>query len=139
MSVLLDAQLPKMIEAHTLRGMGGLNLSALKTLLLSTLPTHLRLQIDAVQVDVTGVVVQLISMARKADCPCCQQPSRRVHSSYTRRLSDVPCGDYTVRLCLQVRKFFCDNPLCARSIYLLSACLDSLSPMPVEPGGSIHG
>ena len=117
MSVLLDAQLPKVIEAHTLRGMDGPNPSALKTLLLSTLPADLRLRIDAVQVDAMGIAVRLISTTRKADCPCCQQPSRRVHSAYTRRLSDVPCGDYTVRLCLQVRKFFCDNPLCARTIF----------------------
>lgn len=56
MSVLLDAQLPKMIEAHTLRGMDGLNTSALKTLLLSTLPADLRLRIDAAQVDAMSVL-----------------------------------------------------------------------------------
>jgi transposase len=42
----------------------------------------------------------------------------RVHSRYTRRLTDLPCGGQPVRLLLQVRKYFCENPDCQRKIFV---------------------
>lgn len=33
-----------------------------------------------------------------AFCPSCQQPSRRVHSFYTRAPADLPLGGYRVQL-----------------------------------------
>jgi transposase len=50
-------------------------------------------------------------------CPLCAQISSRVHSRYQRRIGDVPCGDYRVRLLLNVRKFFCDNDACRRKVF----------------------
>src|SRR5689334_25239681 len=43
-------------------------------------------------------------------CPLCGMKAGRVHSCYTRKLTDLPCGGQPVRLLLQVRKYFCENP-----------------------------
>ena len=50
-------------------------------------------------------------------CPDCAQDSRKVHSRYTRTLADVSFMDYAVRLRVQVRRFFCSNPACARTTF----------------------
>lgn len=100
------------------------------TRFLPALPPSLRLRVvgDVVvddasaednggQADRTVWQVIVTTLNRIARCPCCGRPSRRVHSHYTRTLSDVPCGDRQVRLKLRVRKFFCDSPDCPRSIF----------------------
>jgi transposase len=43
--------------------------------------------------------------------------SRRVHGHYPRTLADLPLGGVPVRLRVQVRKFFCDEPSCERRIF----------------------
>ena len=40
-----------------------------------------------------------------------------MHSRYTRTLTDLPWGPYTIRWQLHVRKFFCDHPACACQIF----------------------
>lgn len=50
-------------------------------------------------------------------CPCCNQPSTRVHSRYQRRLADLPWHGVPVRLQLQTRRFFCQNPACQQRIF----------------------
>ncbi len=40
-----------------------------------------------------------------------------MHSSYERRISDLPCAGQPVRLRLSARKFFCHNPHCSRKIF----------------------
>jgi len=116
-SVLPEGRLPETILPFTLLGMGRSTAQILKTLFLPHLPTGQRLRIISSVTDERGLEVMLTTINRTAACPCCQQPSRRVHSSYPRRVSDVSCGDHCVRLRLWVRKFFCDNPLCARCIF----------------------
>jgi Transposase/zinc-finger of transposase IS204/IS1001/IS1096/IS1165 len=51
--------------------------------------------------------------AYRGVCPRCEQPSGRVHSTYGRRLADVPAGGHPVVVRLVVRRFFCGNPDCA--------------------------
>jgi transposase len=51
-------------------------------------------------------------------CPLCGMKAGRVHSRYTRKLTDPPCGGQPVRLLLQVRKYFCENPDCQRKIFV---------------------
>jgi transposase len=41
----------------------------------------------------------------------------RIHSRYTRWVADLPCAGRQVTLLLTVRKFFCPNPACPRSIF----------------------
>ena len=43
--------------------------------------------------------------------------SRRVHSSYQRRLADTASGGQEVLIDLQVRRFFCGSPACAKATF----------------------
>jgi transposase len=52
-----------------------------------------------------------------AACPLCHQPSARVHSSYSRRLADLPWQGRIVALHLRVRRFRCANRDCRRRIF----------------------
>src|SRR6266852_9266531 len=60
-------------------------------------------------------------------CPLCGTPARRVHSRYTRQITDLPCSGQQVLLLVQVRKCFCKVPDCARKIFV-----ERLTPF-VEP------
>ncbi|EFH79815.1 ISL3 family transposase [Ktedonobacter racemifer] len=51
-------------------------------------------------------------------CPLCSTPALRVHSRYTRQITDLPCSGQQVRLLVQVRKCFCQVPDCARKIFM---------------------
>ncbi|BCL83551.1 transposase [Ktedonobacteria bacterium brp13] len=68
-------------------------------------PTALTLTIDLACSDPT------------ACCPLCHQPSERVHSRYSRKVADVPCGGRRVLLLLTVRKYICHTGDCPRSIF----------------------
>lgn len=50
-------------------------------------------------------------------CPDCTQESIKIHSRYPRTLADVSLMDYTVRLHVQVRRFFCSNAACVRKTF----------------------
>lgn len=60
-------------------------------------------------------------------CPLCGRAARRVHSCYTRRVADLPCGGQAIRLLIQVRKYFCEETTCPRKIFA-----ERLSPF-VDP------
>ncbi len=66
-----------------------------------------------------GEVITLVVAAAGATacCPVCGQGSSRVHSRYRRTLADLPWQGLAVRLALQVRRWFCPNPACARQIF----------------------
>ena len=53
--------------------------------------------------------------ASEAACTGCGAVSRRVHSSYQRRLADTASGGQEVLIDLQVRRFFCGNPACTKT------------------------
>ena len=55
--------------------------------------------------------------ARVVACPLCASPSRRVHSRYVRRVSDLPCSGRLVRLHIMTRRFCCEAPQCPRRIF----------------------
>jgi transposase len=55
--------------------------------------------------------------APKAVCPDCHQPSQRMHSGYPRTLADLPWAMMPVEVRLQVRRFFCDTPICERTTF----------------------
>lgn len=62
-------------------------------------------------------MLTVMTTPSSAHCPICAQPSARVHSHYARFVADLPMAGRAVHLCLQVRKFFCGNPRCRRSIF----------------------
>jgi transposase len=55
--------------------------------------------------------------AGEAACTGCGTVSRRVHSSYQRRLADTASGGQEVLIDLQVRRFFCGNGGCAKTTF----------------------
>jgi transposase len=55
--------------------------------------------------------------ASEAACTGCGTVSRRVHSSYRRRLADTASGGQEVVIDLQVRRFFCGSGGCAKTTF----------------------
>ena len=53
----------------------------------------------------------------EAKCPVCGYPSSRVHSRYTRTVADLPWHGIPVTLRIRLRRFFCDDSSCGRSIF----------------------
>jgi transposase len=64
-----------------------------------------------------GVTIRAVSEATGVRCPVCGEASARVHSRYERTLADRPWARFAVRFRLQVRRFFCENPACPRTIF----------------------
>jgi len=50
-------------------------------------------------------------------CPECGRQSESCHSSYVRRLQDLPWQGLTVQICLRVRRFRCRNRDCPRKVF----------------------
>ncbi len=70
-------------------------------------------------IDVAEEAIYLSTRATQAapPCPLCAEPATRVHSRYQRMVTDLPAVGRSVRLRVQVRRFFCDTPTCARAIF----------------------
>jgi transposase len=83
----------------------------------SLLPHAPGLQVRAATLTEHELCVELVTTARSAPCPLCDQPSVRVHSRYQRTVADLPWAGRPVRLRLQVRKFFCHTPTCPRRVF----------------------
>src|SRR5690349_9944012 len=86
----------------------------LAALLLPPIPA---LHLTAVTPADDTITVTLTSTQATAACPLCSCPATRIHSSYARVPTDLPWAGTTVRLVLTVRRFFCDNPACARKLF----------------------
>jgi transposase len=63
------------------------------------------------------LVLETHSTNASAPCPVCDQPSTRRHSTYRRRLADLPWQGRTVELHLQVGRFRCTTASCPRRIF----------------------
>ena len=80
------------------------------------LPTTVNLSIEQVVVEDT-LSVTLRSELFTAACPSCGQTSKRVHSRYQRHPDDLPISGRSVRLFIEVRRFFCGNASCPRKTF----------------------
>jgi transposase len=76
---------------------------------------------------IDDVLTILAVSTRSPHCPLCGAKAVRVHSRYLRQVADLPCGGQRVRLVVQVRKYFCEVPICRRKIFV-----ERLTPF-VEP------
>jgi transposase len=76
-------------------------------------------EVEVVSGDVTDKVITItaVSIQTAPCCPLCGTSASRIHSHYSPQLADMPCAGQRVRLTLHVRKFFCDETTCARSIF----------------------
>lgn len=63
------------------------------------------------------LIVVLRPARQESRCPLCHSVSLRIHSWYSRRLSDLPWEGIPVRIELRVRRFFCDNDACSQRIF----------------------
>ena len=67
------------------------------------------------QGDKTMIAVR--ASGRVGLCPSCGTVSRRVHSRYRRRVTDLPLSGRIVQLQVIARRFRCDAVLCGRQIF----------------------
>ena len=76
--------------------------------------------LEVTEIGVIDTVLSITAISKHSypACPLCGTPARRVHSHYTRQVTDLPCGGQRVRLLLHVRKYFCDEITCARKIFV---------------------
>ena len=81
------------------------------------LPLPEGLSLTQISQEESTLVLEVVSERFSSCCPLCTYPSDSIHSRYCRTVRDVPCGGQAVRLHLQVRKFFCQNPGCVRRIF----------------------
>jgi transposase len=81
------------------------------------LPDLIGLHLDGVAMDDGVVTLTVTSIQTGAHCPVCGQSGSRVHSSYAREPSDLALAGHKVRLCLNVRRFFCSNLACERKTF----------------------
>jgi transposase len=66
----------------------------------------------------TGCVsISVSSGARRSRCPACGRDSSRVHSRYSRTVSDLPWHGISVELEVRARRFFCEEASCERRIF----------------------
>jgi transposase len=75
-----------------------------------------------------STLIAIRSMSAASLCPTCRGLSTRVHSRYTRRLSDLPMAGRRVQLVLRARRFHCDAVLCGRRIFTERFDKDVLVP-----------
>lgn len=81
------------------------------------LPDPATLALIMLRDDHDHITAVVRSTTTESRCPCCDTPTSRVHSRYQRTLLDLPWHGVAMYLALQVRRFFCDAPECARRIF----------------------
>jgi len=73
--------------------------------------------INLTQIQPETLLVEASSNSTKAECPYCQTLSHKRHSSYIRRPRALPWSNFSVRLCLTVQRYFCENPACTKKTF----------------------
>jgi transposase len=63
------------------------------------------------------VTITVRAASATAPCPCCGIISKRIQSRYTRTLRDLPASGRPVHLIVHVRRFFCQESTCVRTIF----------------------
>lgn len=64
-----------------------------------------------------SLTIEVRSVQPRSCCPVCNEPSKKRHSRYERKLVDLPWQNVAVRLKLTVRRFFCTNDSCRRKVF----------------------
>jgi transposase len=82
------------------------------------LPTAADLHVTALALDPDHqLTLGVTSVQADVRCPSCYASAARIHSRYTRTIADLPWAEFTVRLQLSTRKWFCPTPTCSRRIF----------------------
>ena len=83
----------------------------------TVLPTPKRLSLIGVRATENAITLSARTSSPVALCPVCERRSGRIHSWYTRTLSDLPWQGVPVNIHLRVKRFFCDGDSCERRIF----------------------
>ncbi len=75
------------------------------------------LELERLVVDRSGVMIFVSSVVPSTCCPECGRSFRRIHSRYSRKVTDLPWHGVPVTLRLRVRRFFCDEPSCKKGTF----------------------
>ncbi len=81
------------------------------------LPWLAAFRLDTIMATEHRIDLELTATQAEANCPLCGQGSRAIHSHYDRTIADLPWANTPVRLSIHVRKFFCRNTACARTVF----------------------
>jgi transposase len=87
----------------------------------TTIATHELLPkglvLESLSIGTGHVSISVSSGARRCACPICGRGSSRVHSRYSRTVSDLPWHGISVELEVRARRFFCEEASCERRIF----------------------
>lgn len=75
------------------------------------------LDLERLGIEAGRVSIRVSSGSRSCVCPSCGRGSSRVHSRYSRTVSDLPWHGLSVTLEVRARRFFCDEASCERRIF----------------------
>ena len=75
------------------------------------------LGLESLSIEAGRVSISVSSGAMGCVCPVCGRRSSRVHSRYSRFVSDLPWHGMSVKLRVFARRFFCDETSCERRIF----------------------
>jgi len=85
--------------------------------LILLLPQLAAVDVELVVVEDGVVVVTAATRDGPAACTGCGQPSQWVHSAYVRHVADEAVGGRPLRIDLQVRRLYCQNPACPKTTF----------------------
>src|SRR5579871_4133500 len=80
-------------------------------------PSEAHLSIQRIERSEGAITIAICATKLSGVCPGCGRESAHLHSTYQRHPQDLPLVGQAVRLCAQVRRFFCDNPGCERKTF----------------------
>src|SRR5215212_11663963 len=78
---------------------------------------HESLELKRLEISQHHLTLFVSTTATRVQCPVCSCVSDRVHSHYTRTLADLPWHGLPVTLRLRIRRFFCQQSGCRRTIF----------------------
>ena len=82
----------------------------------SVLPNARSLVLESIEQSENNFLLS-VHVEQVPSCPECGRPSHARHSSYLRRLQDLPWQGLSVQILLRVRRFRCRNHSCARQVF----------------------
>jgi len=81
-------------------------------------PDATEVALECLKVAAPGQLLMVLRAVRQESaCPGCGTYSRRLHSRYLRKLSDLPWEGLPVRVHLPTRRFFCVRSECSQTIF----------------------
>lgn len=80
-------------------------------------PTVSGVRVDRVWWEGDRLHLAATTTRRAARCPLCRRRSKRVHSTYPRTISDLPCAGAQLTVHLRARRFVCRVRWCRRRVF----------------------